>query len=295
MSRTDDPEGSPDDGTVTWRRLWAETTEVLEDRAAARWLCEEAGSFDGDELLTALDSPATQRMVAHLDAMVARHRAGEPLQYALGRWAFRRLDVMVDRRVLIPRPETEVLVDVALAALDARAATVVDLGTGSGAIGLALASELPLTGTTVWLTDVSADALDVARANLAGIGRAAANVRVAQGEWFDALPLELRGTLDLVVSNPPYIADDDPEVDDSVREWEPHLALFAGADGLDALRRIVAEAPVWLRPGGSLAVEFGRTQAEAVEALMRGAGFTSVTVTRDLAGHPRVALGRLPG
>lgn len=284
----------PLDGTVTWRQLWAETTEVLGDRAAARWVCEAAGSFDDDELLRCLDDPATERMVAHLDAMVARHVAGEPLQYALGRWAFRHLDVMVDRRVLIPRPETEIVVEVALSLVGRRPVLAADLGTGSGVIGLSLAAELPLGGTTVWLTDVSSDALDVARANLAGLGRSAANVRVAEGSWFDALPDDLQGRLDLVVSNPPYIAVDDPEVEHSVREWEPHVALFAGADGLTAYREIAAGAPQWLTPGGWLVLEIGHTQSEAVAELLRHAGFVDVTVHPDLAGHPRVLTARTP-
>src|SRR5438105_5970876 len=141
--------------------------------------------------------------------MVARRAAGEPLQYVLGRWAFRTLDLMVDRRVLIPRPETEQVVEVALAeARRLHARIAADLGTGSGAIALSLAAELP--GVDVWATDVSADALAVARANLAGIGTfAAARVRIQEGDWFGALPPELRGRLDIVVSNPPYIGDDE--------------------------------------------------------------------------------------
>jgi release factor glutamine methyltransferase len=285
--------GRPVDETVTWRQLWAETTEVLDDRSAARWLCEAAGSFDDDELLRCLDEPATERMVAHLDAMVARHRAGEPLQYALGRWAFRHLDVMVDRRVLIPRPETEIVVETALSLVGRRPVLAADLGTGSGVIGLSLAAELP-RGTTVWLTDVSSDALDVARANLAGLGRAAANVRVAEGSWFDALPDEVQGRLDLVVSNPPYIAVDDAEVEDAVRDWEPHVALFAGADGLDAYREIAVAAPRWLAPGGWLVLEIGHTQSEVVADLLRDAGLADVAVHPDLAGHPRVATARAP-
>lgn len=286
-----------DDGTVTWRQLWNETSELLGDRVAARWVCERAGSFDAAELLDALDEPVTDRMVAHLDAIVARHRAGEPLQYALGSWSFRRLDVMVDRRVLIPRPETEYVVEVALGLVDVAGTErcVVDLGTGSGVIGLSLAAELPLTGTEVWLTDASSDALDVARANLAGLGRAAANVRIAEGSWFTALPADLVGRLDLVVSNPPYVADADPELDASVRDWEPHLALFGGHDGLDAVREIVSSSPIWLRPGGWLVLEIGHTQADAVERLLVRAGLVDVDVLPDLAGRPRVARARRPG
>lgn len=289
------------DQTLTWRRLWAETAELLADRPAARWLCEVACALDGDEFVAALDEPATERMVAHLDAMVARYRAGEPLQYVLGRWSFRRLDLYVDRRVLIPRPETELVAEAAIELARARLdevgdpVRVVDLGTGSGAIGLSLAAELPLGRAEVWLTDVSEAALDVARANLAGLGRHGAGVRLAAGSWFAALPDQLRGRLDVVVSNPPYLADGDPEVADEVVEWEPAAALFAGPDGLDAVRAILAEASTWLAPGGWLVLEIGHRQGARVRELVTAAGFASVEVRSDLAGRDRIAVARRPG
>ena len=194
-----------------------------------------------------LGDQASTRMVADLDEMVGRYRAGEPLAYVLGHWSFRHLDLAVDPRVLIPRPETEVVAGVAVELGRAlpRPLVVADLGTGSGAIGLALADELPLDGVTVWMTDVDVDAIDVARANLAGLGRRGRNVRIAVGSWFNALPAGT--TLDLVVANPPYIADDSPDVEPSVRAWEPAGALFAGADGLDAVRLLVGDAPRWVR------------------------------------------------
>jgi release factor glutamine methyltransferase len=278
--------------TVSWRELLAETTAVVGERPAARWLCEEASGADRIE--DVLDEPATQRMVAHLDAMVARHRAGEPLAYVLGRWSFRHLDLAVDRRVLIPRPETEVVAGVAIELARTLPAPIVvaDLGTGSGAIGLALADELPLDGTTVWLTDASPDALDLARANLAGIGRGAANGRVAEGDWFDALPA---GTmLDLAVANPPYVAEGAADLDAAVREWEPHGALFAGPDGLDAIRAIVEAAPRHVRSGGWLVLEIGADHGAAVEELLRAAGHRDVSIRPDLTGRDRVAVGRLP-
>jgi methylase of polypeptide subunit release factors len=175
--------------------------------------------------------------------MTARRRVGEPLQYVLGEWSFRHIRLAVDRRVLIPRPETELVAELALekAAAVGPTRVVADLGTGSGAIGLSMAVELPRQGTTVWITDASVDALDVARANLAGIGPAGVNVRVALGSWFDALPPGTR--LDVAVANPPYVAEASPELADDVRDWEPHEALFAGPDGLDAIRTIVADAP----------------------------------------------------
>ncbi|MEY3823118.1 MAG: protein methyltransferase HemK [Actinomycetota bacterium] len=283
-------------GAVTWRTLLNETIEVLGERPQARWICETACGLDGDEFLAELDEPATERMVAQLDAMVARYRAGEPLAYVMGHWSFRTIELMVDRRVLIPRPETEMVAGRALELARGVAGQrrVVDLGTGSGAIGLSLAAELPLTGTEVWLTDYSTDAVDVARANAIGLGRAAANVRVCHGSWFDALPVDVRGEIDVVVSNPPYIADGDPEVAESVLEYEPHTALFAGDDGLDDVRTIARDAREWLRSGGWLVMEIGYLQGDAVKALLEGFGYADVTIANDLTGRPRIAEARNP-
>ena len=283
-------------GAVTWRTLLNETIEVLGERPQARWICETACGLDGDEFLAELDEPATQRMVAQLDAMIARYRAGEPLAYVMGHWSFRTIELMVDRRVLIPRPETEVVAGRALELARGVAGQrrVVDLGTGSGAIGLSLAAELPIMGTEVWLTDYSTDAVDVARANAIGLGRAAANVRVVHGSWFDALPVDVRGEIDVVVSNPPYIADGDAEVAESVLEYEPHSALFAGDDGLDDVRTIARDARDWLRSGGWLVMEIGYQQGDAVKALLEGFGFADVTIANDLTGRPRIAEARNP-
>jgi release factor glutamine methyltransferase len=288
-----------EDDALTWRRLWVDTTAALggtpEAANEARWLCQEAAGLAPAEWLVALDDKVTRRPVAHLDAMVARRRAGEPLQYVLGSWGFRHLELMVDRRVLIPRPETEFVVEVAVEAVAAmiRPVTIADLGTGSGAIALALADELPVTGVEIWATDSSLDALDVARANLAGLGRAGAKVRLAHGDWFSALPAELRGRLDLVVSNPPYVADGDP-LEESVRDWEPVAALFGGPDGLDAIRVLVDGAASWLRPGGFVVVEIGADQGKRAAALARGNGFDEVAVRPDLAGHDRVLVATRP-
>jgi release factor glutamine methyltransferase len=291
---SDDTE--PFDDTVSWRRLWDETAPIT-GRPQARWLCEEASGAFGDEFRDVLDEPAGERAVAHLDAMLARLHTGEPLQYVLGHWAFRRLDLLVDRRVLIPRPETELVAGVAIDLLRAAAAEwpdrplpVADLGTGSGAIGLSLALELPRGLAEVWLTDVSAAALDVARANTAGIGVAGTHVRFAQGAWFAALPPALEGTLALVVSNPPYIARDDARVEAAVREWEPAGALFADDDGLADVRAIAEGAAHWLRPGGALVLEIGSGQGAATSDALRAAGLRAVEVRRDLAGHERIAV-----
>jgi release factor glutamine methyltransferase len=280
---------------LSWRELWVETTGRLGDPMEARWVCEHASGLYGLQWVLGLDSLAGERALHRLDVMVARRLEGEPLQYVLGSWAFRRLELMVDRRVLIPRPETEEVVEAALGLARAmpRPLTLVDLGTGSGAIALSLASELSLSGVTVWATDASSDALDVARANLAGAGRAAANVRVAHGSWFDALPPELRGAVDLVVSNPPYVATGDV-LPAEVSDWEPLEALRAGAEGLDAYRAIVPAAVDWLRPGGWLVLEIGATQGAALADLLRTADLEQVEVRRDAAGHDRIALGRRP-
>ncbi len=288
-----------DEVTVSWRELWTQTADVIGDRAQARWMCEVASaSTDGDEFLTRLDEPATVRMVAHLDAMIARFRTGEPLQYVLGEWSFRRITLAVDRRVLIPRPETELVAEVAIEVANERArllegpVTVADLGTGSGAIGLSLAFELPRQGTTVWITDADADALDVARANLAGIGPAAANVRVGFGSWFEALPGDI--AFDVIVSNPPYVATGSPDIEPDVVEWEPSGALFAGDDGLDDIRVLVSGALDRLGPGGSLVLEIGADQGAAVAEILAVAGFGDIEIRPDLAGRDRIALARHP-
>lgn len=229
--------------------------------------------------------------------MVERRTGGEPLQYVLGRWGFRRLDLLVDRRVLIPRPETEVVAGRAVGELKRLAAAgrtgpvarAADLGAGSGAIGLSIACEVP--GTEVWLTDVSADAVAVARANCAGLGRSAIGVRVEEGSWFDALPGEMAGRLDLVVSNPPYVRADEtlPAV---VAEWEPHGALVPGPTGLEAFEVLIPGAARWLGPQGSLVLECAPEQVEALVERCTAAGFEEVEPFEDLAGRPRGMIAR---
>ena len=278
---------------AVWREVLADTQLALGSERDARLLCEHAAGLDANEFSASLDEAVTQRMALHLQEMVRRRISGEPLQYVMGRWAFRHLDLLVDSRVLIPRPETELVAEIALQfARASNPRVVVDLGTGSGAIGLSLALELPLDATTVWLTDNSLDALDVARANAAGIGRAGANVRIAHGDWFDALPGELRGNIDVLVSNPPYIAVGDSEVDATVVAYEPHAALYSGADGLDALRTVIRGAAEWLRPGGVLVAEIGHRQGDAVRALCVETGLQQVEVRRDYAGRDRIVVAR---
>ena len=285
------------DGTVTWRELLEETAVVVGARNEARWLCEEASGYFGSEFHEVLDEAATKRSVAHLDAMVARVRTGEPLQYVLGHWSFRELDLMVDPRVLIPRPETELIVDLAKKAMsaDAHGAIAVDLGTGSGAIGLALAMELPRGSAEIWITDSSRDALEVASANLAGLGVRGNNVHVALGDWYEALPHVIRGRVALIVSNPPYIAAGDSEVEKIVSDYEPHGALFAGSTGLEDLTVIINGSREWLSPNGALVVEIGHRQGSEAKRLATEVGFVDVTIHQDLAGKDRFLTARLKG
>ena len=298
----------------TWNQLRVEVEERLVDvagaaaAAEARWIVLEASGFSDAELLVEDDEPAPALARHRVEGMIERRRAGEPLQYVLGSWSFRGLDLMVDRRVLIPRPETEMVAQVAIDELVARGArvgradpwaagnaeyTVADLGTGSGAIACALAAELP--DAAVWATDVDDAALAVARANLASIGTAAARVRVAQGHWFAALPVELRGNLRLVVSNPPYVTTaEHGALPPEVRDHEPYGALVSGARGLEDLEHLIATSPEWLEAGGALVLELAPHQADAAATAARAAGFVDVEVRDDLAGRARALVARHP-
>ncbi len=274
-----------------WRDLRAEAATRVGDREA-RFIVEEVSGFNAAEWVAAADTEPTPRQAARLREMVERRMQGEPLQYVIGSWSFRSLDLMVDPRVLIPRPETEWVVEIALeecVRLDLRRGTVADLGTGSGAIALALAAALP--GAEVWATDVSEDALVVARANVAGC--AARNVRVVAGSWFEALPAELRGELALIVSNPPYVAEHEvADLPALVVDHEPRGALVAGPTGLEALTIVIDHAPDWLCRPGTLVCEIAPHQADAVTELALTAGFDDAFVRLDLTGRPRVLVAR---
>lgn len=223
---------------------------------------------------------------ARFGELVEARRGGEPVAYLLGRRAFWSLDLAVTPAVLIPRAETELLVELALARIPGEAAgSAADLGTGSGAIALALAHERPRV--QVVATDASAQALAVAQGNATRLGLA--NVAFAQGDWCSAL-----GTarFDVIVSNPPYIEDADPHLARGDLRREPRGALASGADGLDAIRRIVAATPDHLTAGGWLLLEHGWNQGAAVRGLLRGRGFIEVDSARDLGARERVSLGR---
>ena len=228
-----------------------------------------------------LDSAAQARFAA----LCQRRRDGEPVAYLTGRKGFYGLELQVDARVLDPRPDTETLVDWALEVLAPLAAPrVLDLGTGSGAIALALQHQR--TDAQVSAVDASADALAVAQANAA---RLELPVQFHQGHWLDSIS----GLFDAIVSNPPYIAAADPHL--AALRHEPLQALASGADGLDDLRTIAAQAPARLANGGWLLLEHGWDQAPAVQALLRAAGFTAVQDRKDLAGIVRCSGGQWPG
>ncbi len=283
--------------TPTWAELYRVVAGRLGNRREARWMVEEASGQAWPEV-AGEERPAPEVARRRLLRMLERRQAGEPLQYVLGRWAFRRLDLMVDPRVLIPRPETEGVVEVALAEINRLAAVgdspavVVDLGTGSGAIALSIASERERVD--VWATDSSPEALAVARANLAGMGGfAATRVRMVEGDWWSALPEHLGGTIDLVVSNPPYVSSAEmANLDPEVREWEPGAALEAGPTGLEAVESILEPARGWLRPNGVAVIEIAPHLAPAAERAARRAGFADVHVGPDLAGRDRVLVAR---
>lgn len=278
---------------TTWADLHREAQAQVGPLEA--WFVLERASGDNrGRLVSRLGEPVPARTVAFVGQMVERRRAGEPLQYVLGVWGFRRLELIVDRRVLIPRPETETVVEVALGEMEGLGAPrplAVDLGTGSGAIALSLALEAPTS--RVWATDRSEAALAVARANLAGMGgRVAPRVRLAGGDWFDALPPELRGRVDLIVSNPPYVGATE-QLPAEVADWEPAAALVAGPTGLEAVSAILALAPGWLRRPGAVVIEVAPHQADDAAEAARRAGLTDVEVRPDLAGRLRALVGRI--
>jgi len=232
--------------------------------------------------------PVDAVVAAAYEDLVVRRLAGEPIAYLTGRRGFWRLDLAVTPDTLIPRPETELLVELALALLPPdRPLRIADLGTGSGAIALALALERPQA--VVIATDASDAALVVARANAAELGLG--NVEFRHGDWLAPLTGE---RFDLIASNPPYIAEDDPHLQAGDLRHEPVAALASGPDGFDAIRTIVRDAPAHLVPGGWLLLEHGWEQGADVSTLLRDVGFVEVATKRDLEARERATLGRTP-
>lgn len=259
----------------------------LHDRA---WLL----AHDSDTL-----TPA--QAAAWQDAL-QRRLQGEPVAYITGRKDFFGLTLAVDARVLDPRPDTETLVEWALACLPESkpestpapgpspskgSPRLLDLGTGSGAVALALQSARP--DATVWAVDASEDALAVARANAA---RLQLGVQFIASDWLNAVDIQRTGRFDLIVSNPPYVAEGDPHL--AALTHEPLQALTSGPDGLDDIRQIIAQAPAYLAPGGWLLLEHGWDQAAPVQALLREAGFVQVQSRRDLGGIERCTGAAMP-
>ncbi|MGD0254976.1 MAG: peptide chain release factor N(5)-glutamine methyltransferase [Acidimicrobiales bacterium] len=293
--------------------LVQELSSQLGSASEARWVLGRATGWGGAQLLSRshMHGQVPDHVAVEVEKMVERRRSGEPLQYVLGRWAFRSLEVSVDRRVLVPRPETEQVVGYALEELRVSAAAVVpgqpvvavDLGTGSGVIALSLAAEAEVAASSafeVWATDYYADALDVARANLsllAGVDPfAAARVCLSEGSWFDALPPGLAGHVQLLVSNPPYVSVSEWEsLEPVVRDYEPRRALVAGETGLEVLELLVSGAPAWLVRGGVLVLELAPDQAGTIAVKAKSAGFDQVEVRPDLAGRPRALVARRSG
>jgi len=287
----------------TRRDLVAELAEVVGAPHEARFIVDEVlglGPLDADT-------------VAAARHMAARRAAGEPLQYVFGHWPFRSLDLLVDQRVLIPRPETEQVVEVALAEArrlgrDGGASgngglVAVDAGTGIGAIALALATELGRPALReVWATDTSADALTVAAANLAAQRADRVDVlprvELVEGSWLGPLPASLRGAVDLVVSNPPYVAEGEWAGLAAEVRAEPRQALVAGpasdgTPGLADVEALLVQALEWLARPGTAVIELAPHQAGAGVALARRLGFDDVRVESDLARRPRALVARL--
>lgn len=254
-------------------------------------LCRALG-LDRVQLIVQHQRPLSDAELAAFKELFVRRRAREPIAYILGVREFYGFEVQVDRRVLVPRPDSEVLVDVALARTSEQDmyGRALDLCTGSGCIAVAFG--LRRRTWKVTGTDVSEDALALARINAARRG-VARNVRFVQGDLFQAVPASRR--FELIVSNPPYIPSAEiAELMPEVRAFEPRLALDGGADGYQVLRRLVAEAPAHLTAGGVLACELGAGQSDRVAELFEQAGFTDVCRDQDLGGHERVVSGRLP-
>lgn len=281
----------------TWRELVRRARTVLKDANEAMILGEEATGSSRAGFVLAMDTIPDDSDRARFDSLVEQRSHGAPLQHVVGHWGFRRLDLVVDGRVLVPRPETEFTVEVALGELADRNTSgdpglAVDLGTGSGAIACSLVAELP--GVSVVGTDVSPAALEVAELNRSRLSSGEAHrVEFRLGDWYSALDPAMAGRIDLVVANPPYVAASEwRDLDPVVRDFDPPDALVAGETGREAIEEIVKGAPAWLRNGAPVVVEIAPNQAPAVAAFAADCGAQVVDVRRDLAGRNRVVVAR---
>lgn len=261
-------------------------------RLDAELLLSAALDFDRIKLIVEAERPLADHELRRYRELIKRRRASEPIAYILGRREFFALPLLVDRRVLIPRPDTEILVETALNGTRERHlyGRMLDLCTGSGCVAIAFAKERPTWRVSA--VDVSAEAAAVARENVRRAG-VVHNVSIVEGDLFAPLAADAR--FELITANPPYIPSADiAGLDADVRDFEPRLALDGGADGLVITRRLVSEAVRYLTPGGLLALEGGFDQAPAVAALLQASGFEHISRSRDLAGIERVVSGRRP-
>jgi len=278
---------------VTSGAALASAARLLGTRLDAELLLAHVLDADRASVVARDERVLTPEEQGDFENLVARRLAGEPLAYLTGTKEFWSLELEVTPAVLVPRPETELLVEWGLELLSVLArpedeVSVLDLGTGSGAIALAIAKERP--HLRVVATDVSAAALQVARGNARRLG--IGNVEFRQGNLFAPLGPDDHGKFDLILSNPPYVALGDPHLSDL--KFEPALALTSGADGLDALRAIVAGAQVFLKPDGWLVLEHGSQQAAALQELMSDEAYVDIGTRRDLAGLERATSGTRP-
>lgn len=260
-------------------------------RRSAEWLLSSATGLSRVELYAYHDRPLSSDERACYRTLVAKRAGGMPLQYATGEMPFRHLVVHVEPGVFIPRPETEVLVDVALEHLSPiDEPTAIDLCTGSGCVAASVATEH--SGARVWAVELGEVAFRAACRNAlhAGVGD---RVQVLHGDLFDPLPAELLGNVDFIVSNPPYIPSSDlPELPSEILGFEPREALDGGPDGLDVFRRILAGADAWLREGGGLAIELDSGRVADAAKLLEEHGFLGVSVRKDLTGRDRIVYAR---
>ena len=269
---------------ILWSAEYLKNKGVETGRLDAEWLLAAALGVDRLQLYLKYDRPLNSEEREAFKPLLRRRAGREPLQYIIGRTGFRELELKTDPRVLIPRPETEVLVQEVLDWASAGAESVWDMGTGAGAVALSLATEG--TWTRVVATDVSPEALSVAADNAERYDLGG-HVEFREGSLFE--PLEEGERFDVIVSNPPYIAEGEKgELQPEVRDWEPPEALFAGEDGLDVIRQLGAGAPKHLLSGGLLALECGLGQAEGIAADVQATGaFGAVRIRVDLTGRPR--------
>lgn len=275
--------------SIEWASRYLEERGVLHPRLNAELLLAHVTGKSRVELYARPEAEIPPDRLVLFGELVRRRGFREPLQYIVGRKGFRYLELVVDRRVLIPRPETEVLVERALELLRSmrgRHPVVVDVGTGSGCIALSICRECPQS--QVYATDISEDALQVARLN-ASLAGLEGLISFHLGDLLSPLPPGMKGRCDLVVSNPPYVSERDyPCLPEEVREHEPRVSLVAGPSGMEVHLRLMEQAPEWLAPGGFLLMEMGEDQGEELKRAARELGYSHVRVHQDLCGRPRV-------